>query len=122
MHPDYLLGALSSHQLDEWEAFDKLDPIGTWREDYRMAYIAATVINIVKQLYHEKDKTPVLISVADLMPIWDGERRKQIEEQKQDPEEMKQILLGIVQVHNKRVASVEKLSTRPPTKKNKKTT
>jgi hypothetical protein len=44
-HPDILLGQISARQLNEWLAYDSIDPIGSWRADLRAGIIASTVAN-----------------------------------------------------------------------------
>lgn len=41
-----LLGALDSHELTEWTAFDVVEPIGGRRGDIQAAVVASTVANI----------------------------------------------------------------------------
>lgn len=71
MHPDMIIDSLTSRQLSEWEAYDKIDPIGEWREDYRFAQLMALVTNIVTKLY-AKDK-PKMVEPIDFMPDYSGD-------------------------------------------------
>ena len=105
---------LTSKQISEWEAYDKMDPIGTWREDFRFGQLESIIINIVQQLYAEKGKTPKATSPLDFMPDWLGDRVA-AEPKKQSVEEMKQIMMSIASSQNK---SVRKRTT-PPVKKKK---
>jgi hypothetical protein len=112
------LDKLTSVQISEWEAYDKIDPIGTWRDDFRMAKIVATIQNIVLSLYYEKGTPePKYISITDEMPDFSGEKQKASEE-KQSVETMKSILLGIASVQNKKVERLN-IKTPPPNKKKK---
>ena len=79
MHPDYLLDALTSKQISEWEAYDRLDPIGTWREDFRMAFLA-TMNNKFndKCTWEERYKATDL---KDFMPVWDIDAPKDVKMQ-----------------------------------------
>lgn len=77
---------LTSNQISEWEAYNKLEPIGEWRADFRMAFIASVIINTTRAVWSKKG-TP-MIKVEDLMPHWDKEDEQQV----QSLEEMKQIL------------------------------
>ena len=102
---------MSSWQISEWEAYDKIDPIGTWREDFRMAYLSSLITNLVISVHGKKGaKTTTPI---DFMPDWTGEGK---EPKKQSTEEMKQILLGIASAQNKKVKGID----RPPVSKVKK--
>lgn len=94
---------LTSTQLGEWEACDKLDPIGTWRDDYRIAALSALIMNIVNVLFHEKGKAkPKLVNPLDYMPKWIGESDKK-EVKEQSVEEMKVIFRNIEKYQNKEV-------------------
>lgn len=91
-HPDYLLSSLSSSQLSEWEAYNKIDPIGQWRSDFRMANLASVITNIARSLYSKqgtKMSTPL-----DFMPMWEKEQEKP--KKKQTIEDMKSFMLGLV--------------------------
>lgn len=107
---------LTSKQISEWEAFDTIDPIGKWRDDFRFAKLESLLINIVNQLYHDPKKgKPALTNPIDFMPDWTGEGTLQ-EPKKQSVEEMKETLMRIAHSQNKRV----KTRTTPPVKKTKK--
>jgi len=84
-----LLDKLTSSQLSEWEAYDKLDPIGTWRIDFNMAYLACVITNIAQSV-HGKKGASKQTTPMDFMPQWDSEGK-----QEQTVEEQKQILLDI---------------------------
>jgi len=86
-----LLADLTSKQISEWLAYDKLDPIGSWREDYRLAFISSLITNIALRQYGKKEAK--LTEVSDFMLIWDEEARRKSKEQ--TPEEMKEILLNL---------------------------
>jgi hypothetical protein len=116
------LDQLTSTQLSEWEAYDKTDPIGTWRDDFRMASLSALIVNIVQGLYHEEGVEPEIVSPSQYMPIWDSAIARKIREKpKQTAEALKNALMSIFKAHNARIDRIEKLKKRPPTLlKNKK--
>lgn len=93
---------LTSAQLSEWEAYDRLDPIGTWRDDYRMAVLDSLIVNIVSRLYAKKGHTPKEVTPTEFMPNWSGEKKIA---KRQSVEDMKQALLSIAKSVNKRVAA-----------------
>lgn len=102
---------LTSVQLSEWEAYDRIDPIGSWRDDYRMASLSALMTNIFQAIYHEEGKEVKQSSPVDFMPIWDEAERKKIalkeqdvESKRQSAEEMKSALLDFAKRHNEREA------------------
>lgn len=104
---------LSAAQLSEWEAYDKLDPIGSWRDDYRMAVLDALIVNIVSRLYSKKGRSSKEVTPMDFMPNWSGEKK---EVRKQSMEEMKQALLSFAKTVNKRIEA-NPTYKRPPVRK-----
>jgi hypothetical protein len=111
------LERLTLSQLQEWEAYDQLDPIGTWRDDFRMAKTIAAMQNIVIGLYSKKGTKPKLVSAYDEMPRWDEEQVETV--QRQPWESMKEFFLGFAKRQNKRVDLEEKLNKRTPKTKEK---
>lgn len=103
---------LTSAQLSEWEAYDRLDPIGKWRDDYSFAVLNALIINIVNKLYGKgktKQYTPV-----DFIPNWSGEKKPV---KTQSIEDMKQALLNIAKSANtkkRRIPVTSKTAKKPP--------
>lgn len=89
-HPDFWLDSITSEQLLEWEAYDRLEPIGGYRQDYRFAQICHLIYEISQAVYGKKGKrrrsTP-----KDFMP-W-GPEEKETPKRKQSPEEIKERLL-----------------------------
>ena len=73
-----------------------------------MAYLASLMINLANQIHGDHENKPKLLTPADCLPIWDGERRK-IMEHGQSVEEMKNTLLSIAQAQNKKVERLNKL-------------
>lgn len=108
------MDCLTSKQISEWEAYDKIDPIGTWREDFRLAKIESLITNIVQQLYAKKGSKPKLTTPLDFMVDWTGEGVVQ-EPKKQSVEEMKATLMSFANAQNKKVG----MRNKPPVKKGK---
>ena len=106
---------LTSAQLSEWEAYDRLDPIGSWTDDFRTARLMTLIINITRALYPKKGHKPEFLTPDEFMPDWTGDEKEEIIKQ-QDPEEMKQIFQAIVRAQNKKKA----LHNNPPSKLTKK--
>lgn len=86
---------LTSEQVSEWEAYDRLDPIGEWREDFRMASLQTTIFNLALQIHGKKGAK--LAEVKDFLPEWDSEGKVP---KVQTMEEMKAWALNFAQVHN----------------------
>jgi hypothetical protein len=117
------LDKLSSSQIADWEAYDKLDPIGTWREDFRFAFLMSFLQNIVSALYAKKNTTPKEYTPLDFMPIWDEELRKVIEDsKKQSPEQIKEFFLNMLKKpgQNKTFANRKELKKQLQEKERKK--
>ena len=93
------MNELTGVQLSEWEAYDRLDPVGEWRDDFRMAFLASLITNLGIQI-HGKQGTK-LTEFTDFMPEWDIDARN--EPKRQSVEDMKQMLLSFAQSHNKRL-------------------
>ncbi len=96
-----MLDQLTSVQLSEWESYNRLDPIGTWRDDIRIAALSSLIANIVKTLYPEKGVEPVLTNAMDFMVDW-GTDENEKGKPEQSVEEQKRILLGIARSLRKR--------------------
>lgn len=118
-HPDVLLAQITSAQLSEWEAYDRLDPIGEMRGDIRSAQLRSLITNIMKQLYPEEGVEPVLTSPSEFMIDWGGEKSKP-EPPQQSVQDQKRILLGIARVQKKKAEREKYLKNRPPPAKYRK--
>ena len=89
-----MLDLLTVEQLNEWQAYDLLEPIGERRADYRLALLRATIVNIARAVWGSKGTKP--ISPMDLMPIWDQEEAQIMSKpKKQSAEEMKNAIKNI---------------------------
>lgn len=55
---------MSSREFAEWMAFYQIQPFGEWRDDYRMARLAAVITNVMTRtkesdrLWNESDFLP----------------------------------------------------------------
>jgi hypothetical protein len=94
------LDQLTSKQLSEWEAYDRLDPVGKWRDDFRLAYLSSLLTNLTVSVYGKKGA--VMTNPIDFMLDWDVEGEGKQPKQ-QSVEEMKQILLGFARSQNRKV-------------------
>lgn len=105
------MDSLTSVQLSEWEAYDRLDPVGAWREDFRMAYLSSLITNLTISVHGKKGTKQT--NLMDFLPKWDigAEQGKEIKVQ--SVEDMKKALLEIASHQNKKVAGLKK----PPTVK-----
>jgi hypothetical protein len=78
-----LLQQLTAAQLAEWEAFDSLEPIGKWRDDYRTALLCTLISN----MFSDKKSNPA--KLTDFLLQWDKPKKNK---KHQTVEEMKKIL------------------------------
>lgn len=108
---------MNAYQLAEWEAYDRIDPIGEWRGDFRFAKLTSLLQNIINALYCEKGKEPKVVSILDEMPDWSGEKKQHVQ-QGQTQEQIKQALLSIAAIKFPKINKPRK--TPPPPKKGKK--
>lgn len=84
---------LTSFQLSEWEAYDKLEPIGEMRSDFRMANIMSLINNLAIAIH---SKSTQKTTPLDFMPKWDEEEQRVVkEEPAMDPEEIKRIFMSL---------------------------
>jgi hypothetical protein len=111
-----LLDNLTHKQIQEWEAYDRIDPIGTWRDDFRMAKLASLIENIAYNVYFRKPgEDPKWVTPEDEMPNWSGDKKK--EEPGQTVEQMKLAMFTIAKGQNKKVARENIRKNTPPKKK-----
>lgn len=71
-----MLDYLTSSQLSEWEAYDRIDPLASWREDYNFASLKALICNMMGS------KDGKTLTPLDMMPEWD--RTKIVQQSDED--------------------------------------
>jgi hypothetical protein len=93
-HPDYLLDSLTSKQVQEWVAYNQLEPIGEYRRDYMEGQILAMIQNTAQALYGKKGKRSTS-RPEDYIP-WGQDIRRPVEpKQVQSPEEIKALFMDL---------------------------
>jgi hypothetical protein len=101
-------------QLSEWEAYDRLDPIGTWRDDFRMAYLSSLITNLTISVHGKKGAKTT--NPIDFLPDW-GEQRTTTTDVKQEEgslaEQIKKVFGAIAKTEKRK----EEIRKRPPTKR-----
>jgi len=93
-----LLKQLTAEQLTEWEIYNKIDPIGKWRDELSIATVCALITNTVRQLYTKKGHKVEFTGPDDFMIKWGEVEDQKPEPKQQSPEEMAQILHGLAAV------------------------
>lgn len=93
---------LTARQLIEWEVYDRIDPIGEHRGDFRMAVLASTLMNIALSAFGggKGKPKPKFTSATDFIPKW-GEKEKK--ETAQDVgEKVRNVFMNMVPKKRKR--------------------
>jgi hypothetical protein len=67
---DELLGRVTSRELTEWMAYERLEPFGEWRADLRAALVAMVMANA----WRGKDQKA--FTIEDFMLKFDGEPKR----------------------------------------------
>ena len=62
-----MLSKISSHQLSEWMAFERLEPFEGWRGDYRNALLISQVLNAMIAMVGGKGRTKTGDYVPDFL-------------------------------------------------------
>ena len=86
-----MLADLTSTQISEWQAYEKVDPIGEFRSDARTAMLLSHITNLFLKRFGKKgasESKPI-----DYMPQWD---EQEVNENKaQSADEMKNVFQQI---------------------------
>jgi hypothetical protein len=94
------LDQITSAELSEWEAYDRLDPIGSRGDNMRMAIIASQMVNSFRAAYGKEGIE--MTTPEDYIPRF-AEEDEEPEVKKQSVDEMKAQLLAIAHTSFKRV-------------------
>ena len=103
-----MLEHLTATQLAEWEEYNKLDPIGEQRDDFRNAYLLMTMTNLAIGIHGKKGSK--LTKIEDYIVDWDAGGKEEVQ---QSAEDMKNFLMSFASSHNKKV---QKDNKQTPTK------
>lgn len=99
---------MSSHEFAEWLAFRQLQPFGEWRDDWRMATLAAVITNAMTR---SKDSDPIR-EAKDFMP--DFEKALDEMESQEEISEQERVMRKIKGVFGGLAAASKKKKTQPP--------
>ena len=103
-HPNELVEHLTIDELQEWEAFDQLEPVGRmeFRMEYMLGTVCAVLVNTVASIFSKKGSKSVQLTPADFMPQWGvfADEIHSKEAPKQSVDEMKQLLLSMASIQN----------------------
>ena len=107
---------LTSSQISEWEAYDRIDPISKWRDEWGIASLSSLIANLARQIYRDPEEKGelVLTTPLDYLPDWDGSleglgKKKVVAEvedpKKQSPDTIKWLFkqMSIVSKNRKRI-------------------
>lgn len=98
----------------EWEAFDKVQPIGGKRWDFYFARILMTLTNIAVASHGKKGSK--LFDLKDFWPNWTGEED---EPEVMAEDEIKKFFIEFAKEHNKTVRKQKQRDTRLPKRRQK---
>lgn len=92
---DGMLAAIPARLLQEWAAYDSIDPFGAWRDDVRFAGLMALVAN----MFRGKGRVH---KIEDFMPEFGegGEGERVTRRRQQSPQQMQAILGRFAQAQN----------------------
>jgi len=95
--------AMSSHEFSEWMAFSQLQPFGEWRDDFRMATLAAVIVNVMTRT-KESDKVH---TAQDFMPDFEkaldeAKAQEDISDQERTWQKVKTIFGGLAKASKKK--------------------
>lgn len=99
---------LTLDQINEWEAYDRIDPIGNWTKYFRTAKLESTITNLAIRIHGKEGKE--LTTPLDFMPNWEGGEKEEELQKEQSVEDMKQIMMSVAGIQNKKVTT----RNRPP--------
>lgn len=95
---------LTSEQVAQWQAYDQLEPIGGYREDFRIGMVCSIIVNLAQAIYGKKGKKQTS-SPESFFPWWKDEvKSKPI----QSLDEMKTILLSMAKSQKKQVEQTKR--------------
>jgi len=92
-----LLDILTSKQVSEWEAYDRIDPIGEYRNDTRTALVCSTITNLMRSIWGKKGSK--MSSLSDFILQWGNEKKV---EKKQTPEQMRDAFFALTGLKKKK--------------------
>jgi len=98
-HPDLLETVLTADQIAEWEAFNVLEPIGGYKQDFRFSQLCV----LVYVLAHAYGGKRVDSKIEDFMPWWFTQYLKKHgpRAERQPIDQMKANLLSWARLHNR---------------------
>ena len=85
-----MLDQLTGIQLGEWEAYDRIEPVGEYRRDYRIASLTAMIYNVASSFGSGKHGKRKVAKPQDFMAWLDSKPPEKTE--KQSVSEMKKAL------------------------------
>ena len=113
-HPDQLLEELTGEQILEWEAFNRIQPIGARRFDFYHTYLMMSLHNIA--VGFSGNKTAKQFKFEDFIPNWTG---IETEPEVMAAEDIKRFFVEFAETHNKEVLKKQEQERKLATKKGK---
>lgn len=97
-----MLSMMTAEQIAEWEAYDRLEPIGGFRQDYRFAQLCCLIVDIAQAMAGKKGRRKKT-SPFDFMP-WGPKPDKGKAQKARTPEEIKQLFSSIIRCKGKKLS------------------
>ena len=98
-HPDQLQQVMTAKQLVEWEAFDRVQPIGGKRMDFYFSYFLMSIYNLAISIHGKKGAK--LLEFKDFVPNWVGDIADE-EKEIMSAEQIKNLFLSSFKVQPKK--------------------
>lgn len=95
-----MLDDLTGLQLQEWEDYNKIQPIGGKRFDFYYASLLCAIHNLTIAI-HGKKGSKKQFTIEEFMPNWTGEKKEQ-EQEIMTPQQMRQFFASNFKVKSKR--------------------
>ena len=99
------MGHLTAGEIAEWEAYDRLDPIGDGRTDLHFAILMSQITNLFIGAYGKKGAK--FTRPEDYIIDWSGGGQEKNPVQ-QSVDDMKAFMLDFAKKHNERLKDSEK--------------
>lgn len=95
--------------MQEWEAFNRIQPIGRQRDDFYFAYLMASIHNIAIAIHAKKGTKQ--FEIKEFLPNWLGEQEQK---EAMTVDQMKQFWKDFAEKHNKTVRKNQAIDQRKP--------
>lgn len=96
--------------MDEWEAFNRLQPIGQRRNDVYFSILMSTLFNIAHAFSGSKQAKQ--FKAEDFVPNWMGSEEEDVDVM--SPDQIKNFFIEFAKTHNEQVKRKQQADSRKP--------